>query len=97
MKSIKPVAVDDDAKVFPAKEGMWIDAHNLTNRGWKATLTKLHGIEYRKLYQTRHTFITLALRSGMDVKDVAKLVGNSPEVIYRHYVRYSREIVVPDF
>jgi integrase len=97
LKSIKPVTVSDDAKVFPSKEGMWIDVHNLTNRAWKATLTKLDGIEYRKLYQTRHTFITLALKSGMDVKDVAKLVGNSPEVIYRHYVGHSREIVVPDF
>ncbi len=97
LKSIKPVTVALDAKVFPSKEGMWIDVHNLTNRAWKATLTKLDGIEYRKLYQTRHTFITLALKSGMDVKDVAKLVGNSPEVIYRHYVGYSREIVVPDF
>ncbi|NJM22230.1 MAG: DUF3596 domain-containing protein [Richelia sp. RM2_1_2] len=97
LKSIKPVAVCDDAKVFPSKEGRWIDVHNFTNRGWKATLSKLDGIEYRKLYQTRHTFITLALKNGMDVKDVATLVGNSPEIIYRHYVGQSREIVVPDF
>jgi integrase len=97
LKSIKLAGVEDEDKVFPSKEGMWIDVHNLTNRGWKAILENLDGIEYRKLYQTRHTFITLALRNGMDVKDVAKLVGNSPEVIYRHYVGYSREIVVPDF
>lgn len=97
LKSIKPAGVDDEDKVFPSKEDKWIDIHNFTNRGWKTTLEKLDGIEYRKLYQTRHTFITLALRNGMDVKDVAKLVGNSPEVIYRHYVGYSREIVVPDF
>jgi integrase len=69
----------------------------VTNRGWKSILAKLDGIEYRKLYQTRHTFITLALDNKMDVKDVAKLVGNSPEVIYRHYAGQSREIVVPDF
>jgi integrase len=97
LKSIKLTGVEDEDKVFPAKEGMWIDVHNLTNRGWKAILENLDGIEYRKPYQTRHTFITLALRNGMDVKDVAKLVGNSPEVIYRHYVGHSREIVVPDF
>jgi integrase len=97
LKSIKLAGVEDEDKVFPSKEGMWIDVHNLTNRGWKAILENLDGIEYRKLYQTRHTFITLALRNGMDVKDVAKLVGNSPEVIYRHYVGHSREIVVPDF
>jgi integrase len=97
LKSIKPAGADDEDKVFPSKEDKWIDIHNFTNRGWKATLETLEEIDYRKLYQTRHTFITLALRNGMDVKDVAKLVGNSPEVIYRHYVGYSREIVVPDF
>ncbi|MGB3636119.1 MAG: hypothetical protein WBA39_00790 [Rivularia sp. (in: cyanobacteria)] len=95
LKSIK--AACDDAKVFPSLEGRWIDIHNFTARGWKATLRELDGIEYRKLYQTRHTFITLALKNGMDVKDVATLVGNSPEIIYRHYVGQSREIVVPDF
>ncbi len=97
LKSIKPVAVCDNAKIFPSKEGRWIDVHNFTNRGWRATLSNLDGIEYRKLYQTRHTFITLALKNGMDVKDVATLVGNSPEIIYRHYVGQSREIIVPDF
>ncbi|WP_258003945.1 site-specific integrase [Fischerella thermalis] len=97
LKSIKGNTVCADAKVFPSPEGGWIDIHNLTNRGWKSILTKLDGIEYRKLYQTRHTFITLALDNKMDVKDVAKLVGNSPEVIHRHYAGQSRKIVVPDF
>ncbi len=55
------------------------------------------GIEYRKLYQTRHTFITLALENGLDAKDVARLVGNSPAVIYRHYAGNKRELFVPEF
>ncbi|WP_315788449.1 site-specific integrase [Fischerella sp. JS2] len=97
LKSIKANTVCVDAKIFPSPEGGWIDIHNLTNRGWKSILAKLNGIEYCKLYQTRHTFITLALDNKMDVKDVAKLVGNSSEVIYRHYAGQSREIVVPDF
>ncbi|MGB6297140.1 MAG: tyrosine-type recombinase/integrase [Rivularia sp. (in: cyanobacteria)] len=97
LKSIKPARVNDEDKLFPSKENKWIDIHNFTNRGWRATLQKLNGIEYRKLYQTRHTFITLALKNGMNVKDVATLVGNSPEIIYRHYAGQSREIVVPDF
>lgn len=97
LKSIKPDNVSSEANVFNSPAGKWIDVHNLTNRGWKSVLKELDGIEYRKLYQTRHTFITLALENKMDVKDVAKLVGNSPEVIYRHYAGQSREIVVPDF
>jgi integrase len=51
---------------------------------------------YRKLYQTRHTFITLALEY-LDVKDVARLVGNSPEVIYRHYAGNKRDLFLPEF
>jgi hypothetical protein len=30
------------------------------------------------------------------VQDVAKLVGNSPQVIYAHYAGASRELVVPE-
>ncbi len=97
LKAIKPSGACGDAKVFPSREGTWIDTRNLNTRGWTAVIEELDGIEYKKLYQTRHTFITLALRNGMDVKDVAKLVGNSPEIIYRHYAGQSREIIVPNF
>jgi integrase len=34
---------------------------------------------------------------GLDVKDVARLVGNSPEVIYRHYAGNKRDLFVPEF
>ncbi|WP_148129297.1 tyrosine-type recombinase/integrase, partial [Dulcicalothrix desertica] len=97
LKSIKPSFRAGEAKVFPSPEGKWIDVHNLAQRAWKTVLSTLSEIEYRKLYQTRHTFITLALDNKMDVKDVAKLVGNSPEIIYRHYAGQSKEIIVPDF
>jgi integrase len=61
---------------------------NLLDRVWKLVLEK-RGIEYR----TRHTFITLALENGLDAQDVARLVGNSPEVIYRHYAGNKRELL----
>jgi integrase len=41
---------------------------------------------YLKPYATRHTFITLQLKAGVTPANVAKLVGNSPEMIYKHYV-----------
>jgi integrase len=105
--AIKPEKVSGDTKVFPSPEGTWIDVHNLTNRGWRSVLSKLDGIEYRKLYQTRHTFITAALETAitlpdgrmkmLDAKDVAKLVGTSPKMIYEHYAGKSRELFVPEF
>jgi integrase len=97
LKSIQPVDVSGEAKVFPSPEGKWIDMHNLSGRAWKTVVESLDGVEYRKLYQTRHTFITMALKNGVDVKDVATMVGNSPEIIYRHYAGQSRELFLPEF
>ncbi|MBD2256902.1 site-specific integrase [Pseudanabaena sp. FACHB-2040] len=97
LRSIKPENVNGEDLVFPSPEGKPIDFNNFRNRTWKAVLKGL-GIEYRKVYQTRHTFITHALETGkLDAKDVARLVGNSPEVIYQHYAGNKRELFVPEF
>jgi integrase len=41
---------------------------------------------YLKPYATRHSFITWQLKAGVTPANVAKIVGNSPEMIYKHYV-----------
>lgn len=108
LQSIKPEGATDDMKVFPAPKGGWIHADNLTNRGWRAVLEKLDSkMEYRKLYQTRHTFITAALETPitmpdgtikmLDAKDVAKLVGTSAKMIYEHYAGAMKKLFVPEF
>ena len=97
LKSIQPAERSCEAPVFPSPEGKWIDVQNLGRRAWKGILETLDDVEYRKLYQTRHTFITMALKNGVDVKDLAKMVGNSPEIIYRHYAGLSRELFLPEF
>jgi integrase len=88
LQSGKSENASPDDLVFPSPKGKPINPDNFRNRIWKTVLKGLE-IEYRKLYQTRHTFITYALdpeHGRLDAKDVARLVGNSPEVIYRHYV-----------
>jgi site-specific recombinase XerD len=80
--------------VFPAKEGGFIRVNNFANVAWRKVLESC-GIEYRKPYQTRHSFITLCLDAHIEVKDVAKWVGNSPEIIYRHYAAHLRSLAVP--
>jgi integrase len=83
--------------VFPSPSGKPVDLNNFRNRTWKTVLAGLD-IQYRKLYQTRHTFITHILETGkLDAKDVARLVGNSPEVIYQHYAGNKQELIVPEF
>lgn len=96
LMTVKPLDATAKDLVFPSPMGKWIEPGNFRNRIWEPVLTKLK-IEYRKPYQTRHTFITLALESGLDAKDVARLVGNTPEIIYRHYAGNKRELFVPEF
>ena len=96
LKVLKPKEATAETLVFPSPTGKWIDSNNFRNRIWTPVLDKLSN-EYRKLYQTRHTFITLALENGLDAKDVARLVGNSPEIIYRHYAGNKRDLCVPVF
>jgi integrase len=96
LQRIKPEDTQPTDLLFPSPEGKYIDFHNFRNRAWTKVLESLE-IPYRKPYQARHTFITLALENGLDAKDVARLVGNSPEVIYRHYAGSKRELFVPEF
>ncbi len=72
--------------------------HGKPHKGIVSQLALEGKIEgYRPQYNTRHTFITLALDNGLDVKDVARLVGNAPEIIYRYYAGSSGNLVVPEF
>ena len=97
LESIKPDDCQPNALVFPSPEGKLIDFHNFRNRAWKNVLESLPLIRYRKPYQTRHTFITLALENGMTVQDVARVSGNSPGIIYKHYASNRRQLFVPEF
>ncbi|MEB3886152.1 tyrosine-type recombinase/integrase [Lyngbya sp. CCY1209] len=85
----------DSKIVFPSKRGVILDIGNFQHRHWKPILADL-GIEYRKPYQMRHTFITLCLEAGVEVKDVAHLVGNSPETIYKFYAGRKQGLSVPE-
>lgn len=107
--SIKPEIIEEDRPVFTSIKGNEINIHTF-NCVWHGT--KNHGkyyigvVEqlaregkidrYRPQYQTRHTFITLCIDAGIDAKDVARWVGNSPEVIYRHYAGNKRDLQVPE-
>ena len=55
-------------------------------RQWR-TVIKRSGVEYRKLYNTRHTYITqMLISSRYKVMDIAKLVGHtSPRMILSTY------------
>lgn len=54
------------------------------------------GIEYRVPYQMRHTFITLTLKKETDVETVAKWVGNSAQIISKHYASGDKDLIPPE-
>ncbi|PAX59877.1 tyrosine-type recombinase/integrase [Brunnivagina elsteri] len=51
---------------------------------------------YRVPYNARHSFITMCLSKGIPVQTVASWVGNSPEVIYKHYAGITPNTKVPN-
>lgn len=95
LAALKPSGAKSSDLVFPGVRGGYLDPDAFRKYVWTKVLAGL-GLEYRKPYQTRHTFINLMLENGLDAKDVARLVGNSPEVIYRHYAGNKRDLMVPE-
>jgi integrase len=112
LQSIKPQDCTAETLVFPSPTGKEIDGHNFLNRAWKGYKNRhgkfIPGIvtrlvtegkveRYRCVYNTRHTLITTALEANVSVIQVAKWVGNSPEIILKHYTGTLQQIQVPEF
>jgi integrase len=87
--------------VFPSPEGGYINQHNFGERYWKPIVKKLVQAgkiaEYLPTYNLRHSWITRMLRSGLDIATVAKLAGNKPDTIMKHYlVARTQDLVLPE-
>jgi integrase len=83
------------APVFTDKQGNLVRANNFLRRHWQPLIKSLP-IAYRPQYNTRHSFITECLNAKVPISQVAAWVGNSPEIILKHYAGLvSSE--VPDF
>lgn len=76
-----------DAPVFTDSQGGLVRPNNFLRRHWQPIVKSLD-IAYKPQYNTRHTFITLCLESGIPVTQVAAWVGNSPRVIWEHYAGF---------
>jgi integrase len=84
LQSIKPGNAKPDDLVFPSPEGNAIDDHNFSQRAWKKCLEQA-GIEHRKPYNTRHTFISHCLEAGMNPVVVAEITGHDVQTLYGNY------------
>jgi integrase len=88
--------------IFPAPEGSYINQHNFSERYWKPIVKNLVAAgkvgEYLPTYNLRHSWITRMLRSNLDIATVAKLAGNKPDTIMRHYLAAkTQDLVLPEF
>jgi integrase len=83
-----PRPLQSEHPVFTAPNGGYIDLDNWRARVWKKAMTA-SGLEYRPLYQMRHTFATLALAASADIYWVSKQLGHeSIRTTLKHYARF---------
>jgi integrase len=85
-----------DDLVFPAPRGGAMDDHCFRNRAWVTVLEKA-GVQYRKPYNTRHTFISQSLELGLSPMTIAAMTGHDPKVLFKHYAAdIQGALTVPD-
>ncbi len=75
--------------LFSCKEGKHMYGSSSLKRHWKRLCADTE-IEYRKVYTTRHTFITSMLKSGsISILELAQMVGHSnTEPIMKNYAMF---------
>ncbi|MCZ6563890.1 MAG: hypothetical protein O6948_13375, partial [Deltaproteobacteria bacterium] len=99
--NLLPVAVDVLNQLYPLRatdlDHVFLDAHGnpFDTQEWKARhwnkALRASGIRQRKFYNTRHTYISVALSAGVNIKWLAEKCGTSVTMIEKHYGRYIRD------
>jgi integrase len=88
LRQLQPLHVEPSDHVFTnAKNGGPIDEREWPKDHWRAAL-RATGVRARKFYATRHTFISVGLTRGMNLKFLAEYCGASVAIIERDYGRF---------
>ena len=95
LKSLLKGRKRDYEHVFVSEKGKLISPHNFLNRKWKPVLKNIL-VRYRPTYTCRSTFISCCLEEGKRVDEVASWVGNSPDVLLKHYAGLINKSEVPN-
>ncbi|MGV2827930.1 tyrosine-type recombinase/integrase [Myxosarcina sp. GI1(2024)] len=86
--------------IFPSVSLGYINQKTFNRRYWKTVIEGLicDGILDKALrsYSLRHSFITRLIREGFDIATVARLSGNSTEMICKHYLASKEQFEVPE-
>jgi len=90
LKQSKPLRVTEVDYLFTNTEGGPLDQDQWRKDYWYKSLRAL-SIRERKFYATRHTYISVALSAGVNIKWLAEQCGTSVAMIEKHYGRYIRD------
>jgi len=80
----------DSPLLFPSARGVHIDLGAFRDREWTPAL-RAAGLDHRGVYACRHTFATWAIRSGMHLHVLARVMGTSVSMIDQHYGHLLRD------
>lgn len=97
LTELKPTDVDPDELIFLSPQGTVIDADNFRSRQW-AKVLEAQGVPYRRLYTTRHTFVSHAIENGVPITGLAYLVGHrDTSMIVKTYGHMVNRPELPQF
>jgi integrase len=100
-KTHKPHDANRNDWIFVGWEGGPFNFANFGRRQWKPTLEALVNEGkinyYGPQYHARHSAITLMLRAGLPIEDVAYLTRTSRKTIMEHYAARTRKVSVPEY
>jgi len=90
LKATKPLHATESDYVFKNHEGSPINEDKWRKKHWYRALRAL-GTKPRKFYATKHTYISVALSAGCNLKWLAEQCGTSVAMIEKHYGRYIKD------
>jgi len=74
----------DTPLLFPAARGGYIDGEKFRYREWKPAF-KAADVDYRRVYDSRHTFASWAIAGGVQLFYLARIMGTSVQMIDQTY------------
>jgi integrase len=87
LRALQPIRVGEGAFVFVSPAGCALDGDRFVEKHWRPAL-RATSIRPRKLYASRHSFISVALTRGAKAKWLAGYCGTSLEMLEKHYSRW---------
>jgi integrase len=87
LRGVKPLHIIETDFVFKNSEGRPINEDKWRKKYWYRALRACN-VRPRKFYATRHTFISVGLSQGLNIKWLAEYCGTSVAMIEKHYGRY---------